>query len=103
MQNLPRTSPAVTSDNKVIIQFKNTGDAPILMTTKFRLPAYAKLSAAAQHLRRLLDLTDSEALFLYCQCAFAPSPDELLCDVAECFADKKGVLLMNYATSPAWG
>jgi ubiquitin-like protein ATG12 len=103
MHQAQQRAAAVGSDNKVVVQFKNTGDAPILKTSKFKLPATAKFSTAAQHLRKLLSLADSEPLFLYCQCAFAPSPDELLSDVAECFADNNGVLLVNYATIPAWG
>ena len=68
-----------------------------------RAPVTVGDALRGQHLRKLLSLGDSEPLFLYCQCAFAPPPDELLSDVAECFADNKGVLLVNYATIPAWG
>ena len=97
-----RSTAAVTSDNKVVVQFKNTGDAPILKTSKFKLPADAKFSTAAQHLRKLLSLGDSEPLFLYCHSAFAPPPDELVADVAACF-HTNGTLVLNYSLQPAWG
>ena len=40
--------------------------------------------------------------FLYCNSAFAPPPDELVSDVAECF-HVEGVLVLNYCLTPAWG
>ena len=88
---------------KVVVHFKNTGPAPILKSNRFKLPADANFLTVTRHLRSLLCLSASEPLFLYCQCAFAPSPNEMLSDVADCFADKNGVLLVNYATIPAWG
>ena len=93
---------AVRSDGKVVVHFRHTGSAPILKTNKFKLPADAKFSTAATMLRKHLSLPDNEPLFLYCQTAFAPPPDELLADVAECF-HVDGVLVLNYATIPAWG
>lgn len=40
--------------------------------------------------------------FVYVNAAFAPSPDELVADVAKCF-HVDGVLNLNYCTTPAWG
>lgn len=40
--------------------------------------------------------------FLYCNSAFAPPPDELVSDVAQCF-HVEGVLVLNYCCTPAWG
>ena len=93
---------AVRADGKVVVHFRHTGDAPILKTSKFKLPGTAKFSTAAQMLRKHLSLPDSTPLFLYCQSAFAPPPDELLSDVASCF-HVDGVLVLNYATIQAWG
>ena len=53
-------------------------------------------------LRQQLGLAPAESLFLYCNSAFAPPPDELVRDVAQCFA-VEGVLVLNYCTTPAWG
>ena len=52
--------------------------------------------------RQQLGLAPAESLFLYCNSAFAPPPDELVRDVAQCFA-VEGVLVLNYCTTPAWG
>lgn len=40
---------------------------------------------------------------LYCHTAFAPPPDELVGDLASCFCDAQGVLVLNYSLTPAWG
>lgn len=40
--------------------------------------------------------------FVYVNAAFAPSPDELIADVARCF-HVDGVLSLHYCTTPAWG
>lgn len=40
--------------------------------------------------------------FVYVNSAFAPSPEELIADVARCF-HTDGVLNLNYCTTPAWG
>ena len=48
------------------------------------------------------DILTSCGQFLYCCSAFAPPPDELVGDVAACFA-ADGVLTLNYCMTPAWG
>lgn len=41
--------------------------------------------------------------FLYVNSAFAPAPDEIVGNLHKCFRDSKGDLVVNYATTPAWG
>ena len=93
---------AVREDGKVIVHFRNAGGAPVLAQQKFKLPANAKFEVAAQLLRSKLGLAAEDSLFLYCNSAFAPPPDELIHDVAQCF-HVGGVLVLNYCTTPAWG
>jgi len=92
----------VREDGKVIVQFRNAGSAPVLAQQKFKLPANAKFEVATQLLRSKLGLTPQDSLFLYCNSAFAPPPDELIHDVAQCF-HVGGILVLNYCTTPAWG
>ena len=96
-------------DAKIVVHFRHTGDAPILKQSKFKVPASAKFSVVLQLLRSHLRLPPEASLFLYCNCAFAPSPDVIVGDVAACFASKEaraggdGVLVLNYSLTPAWG
>lgn len=120
----------VREDGKVVVQFRHTGNAPILKQQKYKVPADARFSTLATLLRSHLRLSADEPLvrrnstqnacaphrsarartfafacasqFLYCNSAFAPPPDELVSDVATCF-HVDGVLLLNYCTTPAWG
>ena len=62
-----------------------------MCTPTARVPTAALCSAAAECRQ-----------FLYCNSAFAPPPDELVSDVAECF-HVEGVLVLNYCLTPAWG
>jgi len=121
---MPSSASAV-KDGKVIVNFKHTGDAPILRTTKFKVPADAPFQTVTALLRKALGLQAQDPLvcarpqhrvptaalcshapkrrqFLYCNSAFAPPPDELVSDVAECF-HVEGVLVLNYCLTPAWG
>ena len=119
------SSASAVKDGKVIVNFKHTGDAPILRTAKFKVPADAPFHTVTALLRKALGLQAQDPLvcarpphacplprsaqprpncrqFLYCNSAFAPPPDELVSDVAECF-HVEGVLVLNYCLTPAWG
>ena len=124
---MPASAASAVKDGKVVVSFKHTGDAPILRTTKFKVPADAPFQTVTALLRKALGLQAQDPLvcarpphacpallhyaplthsrhwqFLYCNSAFAPPPDELVSDVAECF-HVEGVLVLNYCLTPAWG
>ena len=42
------------------------------------------------------------AQFLFVNCTFQPSPDETVADLFKCF-QSDGKLVVNYATTAAWG
>ena len=119
------SSASAVKDGKVIVNFKHTGDAPILRTAKFKVPADAPFHTVTALLRKALGLQAQDPLvcarpphacplprsaqprpncrqFLYCNSAFAPPPDEVVRDVAQCF-HVEGVLVLNYCLTPAWG
>jgi len=95
-------SKAVRADGKVVVHFRHTGDAPILKQSKFKVPADAQFQVVTELLRKHLGLASEDPLFLYCNSAFAPPPDELVSDVASCF-HVDGILVLNYCLTPAWG
>ncbi|KAG8460933.1 hypothetical protein KFE25_010684 [Diacronema lutheri] len=89
-------------EGKVIVSFRNVGAAPALRQSKFRIDAEQRFGAVTTFLRKQLQTADAESLFVYVNAAFAPSPDELIADVARCF-HVDGVLSLHYCTTPAWG
>jgi ubiquitin-like protein ATG12 len=51
----------------------------------------------------MLKMTGSGgSLFLYCNSAFVPSPDELVGDLNDCFS-VRGELVIHYSLQEAWG
>ncbi|KAL7748424.1 Ubiquitin-like protein [Sorochytrium milnesiophthora] len=88
--------------SKVVIRFRAIGNAPILRQPFFKISSTSSLSSLIAFLRNELSLKKSDSLFLYVNQAFAPSPDEVVGDLFECFA-AEGHLVVNYCTTPAWG
>ena len=84
------------------MHFRHAGGAPILKKPKGKFLASLRIYMVAEKLRELLQLQRSDPLFLFCNNAFAPPPDQLLGDVAEGFS-VDGVLTLNYCITPAWG
>ena len=96
-------TPTQTSQpQKVLVQFRHAGDAPILRQTKFTVSSELDVAATLALLRMLLHMPNDKALHLYVNSAFAPPHDQLLGDLAQCFAID-GTLTLNYCTTPAWG
>lgn len=96
------SSPAIRDDDKVVVSFRHTGNVPILRQSKFKLPASVSFATVSSLLRQHLQLKPTDPLFVFCNSAFAPPPDEILGDVARCF-HVDGVLVLNYCCTPAWG
>lgn len=96
------TSPQNQPSGKVKIHFKAVGSAPIMKDKKFLITATEPFRALEQFLMTELRMGPHERLFLYCDSAFAPSPEEPLRDLFACFG-RQGELVVNYATSGAFG
>ncbi|KAL5708701.1 Ubiquitin-like protein [Ranunculus cassubicifolius] len=84
---------------KVVVHLRATGDAPILKQAKFKIAGGDKFAKVIDFLRRQLH---RETLFVYVNSAFAPNPDELVIDLYNNFGFD-GKLVVNYASSMAWG
>ena len=87
---------------KVKVHFVAVGSAPLLKKTKFQISGDQRFSSVHAFLRKVLKLNTGGELFLYLQAAFCPGPDELVGDLAKCFA-KRGELVIHYSLQPAWG
>lgn len=97
----PTAAPAKTKtaigDDKVKVHFVAVGAAPIMKKTKFLIAADQRFCSVITFLRKMLKMTnDSSSLFLYCNSAFVPGPDELVGDLRDCF-NVRGELVIHYA------
>eukprot|EP00299_Pterocystis_sp_00344_P006357 c1817_g1_i1.p1 GENE.c1817_g1_i1~~c1817_g1_i1.p1 ORF type:complete len:132 (+),score=29.53 c1817_g1_i1:27-422(+) len=92
----------VQDDGKVVVLFEPAGNAPKLKQTLFKMNADGAFQTIIEFLRRQLRCKPTDSLFLFCNGSFAPTPDALVADVAQCFPSK-GRLVVNYCLTPAWG
>lgn len=96
-------APKTNGNNKVKVHFVAVGSAPIMKKTKFQIRGDQRFAAVTTFLRKMLKMTGSEgSLFLYCNSAFVPSPDELVADLNDCFS-VRGELVIHYSLQEAWG
>eukprot|EP00903_Cladosiphon_okamuranus_P007066 g6868.t1 len=93
--------PPPATPEKVKVHFKPIANAPILRKSKFQVNAAWTCSELEASLRNMLQIPDTTPLFLYCNSAFEPSPDQSLSDLFKCFNVNKE-LLMNYSITEAW-
>ncbi len=87
---------------KVIIRLKAIGSAPILKHQVFKLSSTNTFSRVVQFIKKELGLKEQDGLFLYCNSAFIPQPDEILGDLDRLHG-VEGQLVINYALNPAFG
>eukprot|EP01111_Echinosteliopsis_oligospora_P005255 TRINITY_DN1850_c0_g1_i2.p1 TRINITY_DN1850_c0_g1~~TRINITY_DN1850_c0_g1_i2.p1 ORF type:complete len:121 (-),score=33.77 TRINITY_DN1850_c0_g1_i2:100-462(-) len=89
-------------DGKVIILFKNTGNAPALKQKKFKMQATSSFRSVVEVLQKQLKFSPTDPLFLFINSTFQPNLDETLSELFKCF-QTNGRLDINYATTAAWG
>ncbi|KAG8223308.1 hypothetical protein J437_LFUL001182 [Ladona fulva] len=93
---------AETEKQKIEILLKATGNAPIMKMKKWAVDPEKKIGWIIDFIKRYLNLESSENLFLYVNQAFAPSPDQIVRNLYECFGTD-GKLVLHYCKSQAWG
>ena len=84
---------------KVVVLLKATGDAPILKQNKFKISAHEKFEKVVSFLGAQLG---KKQIFVYLNSAFTPRYDETVANLYE-WHGVEGKLVVNYATTPAWG
>ncbi|MCL4122062.1 UNVERIFIED_CONTAM: hypothetical protein GTU68_020972 [Idotea baltica] len=87
---------------KVDILLKATGNAPIMKTKKWAVESDRTVGSIIAFVKKYLKLEATDSLFLYVNQSFAPSPDQLILNLFECFGSD-GKLVLQYCTTPAWG
>lgn len=86
----------------VTLVLKATGSAPIMTKRKWMVEPEKPVSWVISFVHNYLKLDKSEHLFLYVNQTFAPSPDQTLRNLYDCYATN-GTLTLNYCNSQAWG
>jgi ubiquitin-like protein ATG12 len=88
---------------KVKVHLVAVGSAPIMKKTKFQIGSDQRFASVVAFMRKALKLQDTgSSLFLYCNSAFVPGPDELLGDLKESFG-VRDELVIHYSLQEAWG
>ncbi|XP_072931622.1 autophagy protein 12-like [Epargyreus clarus] len=91
-----------TDKVKVDILLKATGNAPIMKKKKWAVDAEKPIGWIMEFVKKYLKLEPEEKLFLYVNQTFAPSPDQVIRNLYECFSTD-GKLVLHYCKSQAWG
>lgn len=87
---------------KVEVRLQAVGDAPIMKQKNYKVDGEKQISWILSFIRKFLKLKTTDALFLYVNQAFAPSPDQTVANLSQCFGqDNK--LVLYYSRSQAYG
>ncbi|GFH54902.1 hypothetical protein CTEN210_11378 [Chaetoceros tenuissimus] len=96
---IQRVDPCTT---KVKIHLVAVGSAPILKKSKFLLNATSPFSTLQNRLRKMLQLTDKDTLYLYVQQSFTPCSEDWIGDLNDLY-NIRGELQIHYSLQEAWG
>jgi len=92
----------VVKSSKIEVRLQAAGDAPIMKQKNYKVDGDKQISWILSFIRKFLKLKPTDALFLYVNQAFAPSPDQTVSNLSQCFGqDNK--LVLYYSRSQAWG
>ncbi|XP_055708725.1 autophagy protein 12-like [Phlebotomus papatasi] len=88
--------------NKVDILLNATGNVPIMKKRKWAVDQDKQISWIMKFIHKYLKLDPEEKIFLYVNQTFAPSPDQIVKNLYECYGTN-GTLVLYYCKSQAWG
>ncbi|OAQ74036.1 ubiquitin-like autophagy protein Apg12 [Pochonia chlamydosporia 170] len=91
------------AQEKVVVKFKPVGAAPSLAQELCKISATRKFEEVVRYLRRKLKCKDTDSVFLYVNSAFAPSLDEVVGNLHQCFKNAQDQLIVAYSMTPAFG
>ncbi|GJQ81491.1 hypothetical protein Trydic_g14646 [Trypoxylus dichotomus] len=87
---------------KIDIYLRPTGNAPIMKHKKWSVEADKPIGRIMDFMRKYLKLDAEERLFLYINQTFAPSPDQTVRNLYDCY-NTEGKLILHYCKTQAWG
>ncbi|XP_062455588.1 ubiquitin-like protein ATG12 [Rhea pennata] len=94
--------PAGDTKKKIDVLLKAVGDTPIMKTKKWAVERTRTIQGLVDFIKKFLKLMASEQLFIYVNQSFAPSPDQEVGTLYECFGSD-GKLVLHYCKTQAWG
>ena len=92
--------PAPLPPQTVNLFLRPVGEAPALKKAKYRLDGKKCLLDVERFLKK--NIGTNQSLFLYCGSGFAPTPNQNLQDLYDCF-QVGGELVITYGLQEAWG
>ncbi|TNN81095.1 Ubiquitin-like protein ATG12 [Liparis tanakae] len=99
----PSEDSSIADDKKKIdVLLKAVGAAPIMKTKKWSMERGRTIQSLSQFITRYLKIDGGEQLFIYVNQSFAPSPDQDVGVLFDCFGSD-GKLILHYCNSQAWG
>ncbi|XP_020783733.1 ubiquitin-like protein ATG12 [Boleophthalmus pectinirostris] len=100
----PAANDAATNDEKkkIDVLLKAVGDTPIMKTKKWSVDRGRTVQSLSQFIARFLKFDANEQLLIYVNQSFAPSPDQEVGVLFDCFGSD-GKLVLHYCKSQAWG
>ncbi|XP_047493111.1 autophagy protein 12-like [Penaeus chinensis] len=101
-ENQEQENKHTAAKQKIDVLLKATGDAPIMKKKKWAVEGEKPVGWVAEFIRRYLKLEASDSLFVYVNQSFAPSPDQIIRNLYECFGSD-GKLVLHYCKTQAWG
>jgi len=109
LMTLPRDATAALAasggfpQEKVVVSFKPVGSAPPLKQSSVYVGSAQRFDSVVAFLRKKLRVKETESVFLYVNSVFAPSLDEIVGNLWQCFKDSKNHLNVAYSMTPAFG
>ncbi|KAG6925217.1 autophagy related 12, partial [Chelydra serpentina] len=94
--------PPEDTKKKIDVLLKAVGDTPIMKNKKWTVERTRTIQGLVDFIKKFLKLVASEQLFIYVNQSFAPSPDQEVGTLYECFGSD-GKLVLHYCKSQAWG
>jgi len=98
----PETSSKPAEITKIDILLNAAGNAPIMKQRKWTVDYMKDINWVSKFISKYLKLEPEEKLFLYVNQTFAPSPDQILKNLYDCYGTQNK-LTLHYSISQAWG
>ncbi|NP_001104222.1 autophagy related 12 S homeolog [Xenopus laevis] len=94
--------PVCETKRKIDVLLKAVGDTPIMKTKKWTIEKTRSVQGLMDFIKKYLKMDAVEQIFIYVNQSFAPSPDQEVGTLYECFGSD-GKLVLHYCKSQAWG
>jgi ubiquitin-like protein ATG12 len=92
----------VKETSKVLLFLRPVGEVAGLRKTRYKLDGSKAIVEVEKFLRKTLEMSADQSIFIYCGSGFSPTPDQNLQDLFDNF-QTNGELIVNYGIQEAWG